>query len=113
MHELSIAMSIIEIAEENARNEKATVINEIELDIGTQSGVVLEALDFAMQAAVRGTMLEHAEVKINTIPARAACTSCQHEFYVEDLFSPCPECGHPFCEIIQGRELKVRSLKVE
>jgi len=113
MHELSIAISIIEIAEENARREKAIVINEIELDIGTQSGVVLEALDFAMQAAVKGTLLEKAEVKINSIPAKAACTKCQHEFYVDDMFSPCPECGNPFCEIIQGRELKVRSLKVE
>lgn len=113
MHELSIAMSIIEIAEENARREKARIINEIELDIGTQAGVVLEALDFAMQSAVQGTMLESARVKINTIPAKAACAACQHEFYVEDVFNPCPECGNPFSEIIQGRELKVKSLKVE
>lgn len=113
MHELSIAMSIIEIAEENARRENASIINEIELDIGTQSGVVLEALDFAMQSAVRDTMLEKAVVKINSIPARAACSKCQHEFYVDDVFNPCPECGNPFSEIIQGRELKVRSLMVE
>lgn len=113
MHELSIAMSIIEIAEENAKRENAAVITEIELDIGTQSGVVLDALDFAMQSAVQGTMLEKARVKINSIAARASCTKCQHEFYVEDIFTPCPECGNPFCEIIQGRELRVKSLKVE
>ena len=113
MHELSIAMSIIEIAEENAKREDARRITEIELDIGTQSGVVLEALDFAMQAAVKGTMLENADVKINTIPARAQCTRCQHRFFVSDLFSACPKCGHPFCEVTQGRELRVKSLKVE
>ncbi len=38
MHELSIAMSIVEIAEENAKNANTTVIIEIELDIGSQSG---------------------------------------------------------------------------
>lgn len=113
MHELSIAMSIIDIAEENAKRENASVINEIELDIGTQSGVVLEALDFAMQSAVQGTMLEKAEVKINSIAARGACSKCQHEFYVKEMFAPCPECGNPFCEIIQGKELRVKSLKVE
>lgn len=113
MHELSIAISIIEIAEENAKREKASVINEIELDIGTQSGVVLDALEFAMQAAVIGTMLEKAAVKINSIPAKAVCMKCKHDFFVDDLFSPCPECAHPFCEITEGRELKVRSLKVE
>ena len=113
MHDLSIAISIVEIAEENAKREKATVINEIELDIGSQSGVVLEALEFAMQAAVKGTMMEKAEVKINSIPAKATCIKCQHQFFIADLFSPCPKCGHPFCEVVQGRELKVRSLKVE
>lgn len=113
MHELSIAMSIVEIAEENAKNANTSVINEIELDIGSQSGVVLEALEFAMQSAKLGTMLENAEVKINFIPAKAICTICQHEFYIDDLFSPCPECGDFFCEIIQGKELKVKSLKAE
>jgi hydrogenase nickel incorporation protein HypA/HybF len=106
-------MSIIEIAEENARKENASVINEIELDIGTQSGVVLEALEFALQSAVRGTMLEKADVKINTIPARAQCVSCSHQFYVDDLFQACSKCGNPFCEITQGKELRVKSLKVE
>jgi hydrogenase nickel incorporation protein HypA/HybF len=113
MHELSIAMNIVEIAEENARNANTSVITEIELDIGTQSGVVLEALEFAMQSAVQGTMLEKAEVKINSIPAKGVCSQCRHEFFVEDLFAPCPECGNPFCEIIQGKELKVKCLKAE
>lgn len=113
MHELSIAMSIIEIAEENAKKANTTVINEIELDIGTQSGIVLEALEFAMQSAIIGTMAEKAKVKINTIPARAVCAECQNEFYVDEIFAPCPKCGNPFCEIIQGKELKVKSLKAE
>jgi hydrogenase nickel incorporation protein HypA/HybF len=113
MHELSIAMSIVEIAEENARNANTTVINEIELDVGTQSGIVLEALEFAMQSAVIGTMLEKANVKINTIRARAVCAECQNEFSVDEIFAPCPKCGNPFCEIIQGKELKVKSIKAE
>lgn len=113
MHELSIAMSIIEIAEENAKNANTSVINEIELDIGSQSGVVVEALDFAMQSAKLGTMLANAEVKINLIPAKAICTRCHHEFFVDDLFEPCPACGDFFCDIIQGKELKVKSLKAE
>lgn len=113
MHELSIAMNIVEIAEENAKMAKATVINEIELDIGSQSGVVIEALEFAMQSAVQGTMLDQAAVKINIIPAQAVCSQCQNKFFIKELFEACPECGNPFCEIIQGKELKVKSLKAE
>ena len=113
MHELSIAMSIIEITEENARREHASVITEIELDIGTQSGVVLDALEFAMEAAVKGTMLEHAVVKINSIPATARCNACHHTFPAADIFSPCPRCGNPYSEVTAGKELRVKSLKVE
>jgi len=113
MHELSIAMNIIEITEENAKKANASVISEIELDIGTQSGIVIEALEFAMESATKSTMLENAEVKINSIPARSVCSKCNNEFYIEDIFTACPECGNPFCDVIQGKELKLKSLKIE
>ncbi|OQX75909.1 MAG: hydrogenase maturation nickel metallochaperone HypA [Bacteroidetes bacterium 4484_249] len=113
MHELSIAMSIIEIAEENAKKENASVITEIELDIGRQSGVVMEAMEFAIESAKMGTMLENANWVINEIPALARCTSCKYEFETQELFSPCPECGNPFADIYQGKELRVKTLKVE
>ena len=113
MHELSIAMSIIEIAEENAKRENASVITEIELDIGKQAGVVLEAMEFAIESAKQGTMLENANWVINKIPALARCASCNHEFETQDLFSPCPECSNPFSEIYQGKELRVKTLKIE
>jgi hydrogenase nickel incorporation protein HypA/HybF len=113
MHELSIALDIIEIAEENARKANASVITEIELDIGSQAGVVIEALEFAIESAKKDTMLEKANWVINEIPAFARCTSCHHEFETDDLFSPCPKCSNPFSDIFQGRELRVKSLKVE
>ena len=113
MHELSIAMSIIEIAEENAKRENASVITEIELEIGRQAGVVMEALDFAIESAKQGTMLEKANWVINEIPAMARCTSCNNEFETKDLFTPCPKCSNPFSEIYQEKELRVKSLIVE
>jgi hydrogenase nickel incorporation protein HypA/HybF len=113
MHELSIVMNIIDIAEENARKEHASVITEIELDIGRQAGVVMEALDFAIDSAKKGTMLEKANWVINEIPALSRCPSCCHEYESSDWFSPCPECQSPFPEVLQGRELRVKSLQVE
>ena len=106
-------MNIIEIAEENAKKANASVINEIELDIGNQAGVVREALEFAIESAKKDTLLEKAKWVINEIPALARCTECHHEFEPDDLFSPCPNCGNPFSDIFQGKELKVKSLKVE
>lgn len=113
MHELSIVMSIIDIAEENARRENASVIIEIELDIGQQSGVVIDSLNFAIESAKRGTMLEKATWVINEIPALIRCASCNHEYGSSDRFSPCPACQSFFSEVLQGQELRVKSLQVE
>ncbi|MFO7830631.1 MAG: hydrogenase maturation nickel metallochaperone HypA [Desulfuromonadaceae bacterium] len=113
MHELSIVMNIIDIAEDNARRENASVILEIELDIGRQAGVVMESMDFAIEAAKRGTMLEKANWVINEIPARSRCLSCHQEYESSDWLSPCPYCQNPFSESLQGRELRVKSLQVD
>ena len=63
MHELSIVMSIVEIAQQQAYNANATVIDEIELDIGTMSGIEMDALEFAWSQGVKQTILEQANKK--------------------------------------------------
>jgi hydrogenase nickel incorporation protein HypA/HybF len=113
MHEFSIAVNIVEIAEEYASRENASVVREIEIEVGELSGVVVDALKFCLEAAVKDGPLEEAERRICTIEGRARCRSCSHEFRVQELYSPCPKCGSPAPEIIQGRELRVKSLLVE
>lgn len=112
MHELSIVMSIINIAEQQARAAHATVIDEIELDIGTMSGIEMDALDFAWTGAVKQTMLERAEKKVNRIAAKAHCIDCDAEFAIEKYYDACPVCGEHLLYILQGKELKVKSLVV-
>ena len=55
MHELSIAMSIVDIAAEYAARDNAKCVTEIEIEVGTLAGVVIDALDFAMEAAIKNT----------------------------------------------------------
>lgn len=112
MHELSIVMSIVDIAQNQAREAHATVIEEIELDIGTLSGIEMDALDFAWQEGVRTTMLEKANRKINRIEGKAACLDCVNTFTIEHYYDACPECGGHLINIIQGKELRVKSLVV-
>lgn len=112
MHELSIVMSIIDIAEQQARTANATVIEEIELDIGTMSGVEMQALTFAWNQAVKQTMLKDAVKKINSIIARAACSDCSTSFVIEKYDDACPVCGGHLLHFLQGKELRVKSLLV-
>jgi hydrogenase nickel incorporation protein HypA/HybF len=113
MHELSIAQNIIEIVEENAKDLEGGMISEVELDIGTVSGVIPETLEFALDVAVKDTILEKAKFKINIIKAKAHCNECKKEFELEDIYTLCPHCGSLQFEIISGKELKVKSIKIE
>ncbi len=112
MHELSIVLSIVDIAEEQTRKAGARQVDRIDLEIGALSGVELDALDFAWDVGVKYTMLQHAERHIHTIPARARCMDCGHEFSILQLYEACPACGQYLNEVIQGKELRVRSLEV-
>ena len=112
MHELSIAIDIVDIATREAAKENATKINKVDIEVGTLSGVVIEALETAMTEAIRDTMLEGSHISIHEIPAMARCKVCRHEFKIDDWLSLCPECGSPENEVIQGRELRLKTLEV-
>ena len=112
MHELSIVQSIVQIAEEQVRKAGAQTVDSIELEIGTLAGVEWDALDFAWQAGVPRTVLAQAERIVHRLPARARCSGCSTEFDLEEWFGPCPHCGETFSDLLQGRELRVKSLTV-
>jgi hydrogenase nickel incorporation protein HypA/HybF len=112
MHELSIVMSIIEITESEINKAGGGIAEEIELDIGTLSTIEMEAFDFAWQQGVIGTVLEDAELHVNRIEGRAKCLECAIEFHIDNLYDSCPDCGGFFNQIIQGKELKVKTISV-
>ncbi len=113
MHEFSIAVSMVDIALEYAAKSNAEIVNEIELEIGELSGVVMDAMTMAMSAATKGTLLENARVKIVEVPGKARCRACGHTFRIRNIFDPCPQCGGFNPEIISGKELRVKSLNIE
>jgi hydrogenase nickel incorporation protein HypA/HybF len=113
MHELSIAYSIIDIAESEARKANAKSIKSIELEIGKLAGIEYESLEFALQAAIQSTMLEHATIEVDKPDGRAKCNACNQEFIITQLFEQCPVCQGYNLNIIRGKELRVKSLIVE
>ncbi|RLD21554.1 MAG: hydrogenase maturation nickel metallochaperone HypA [Bacteroidetes bacterium] len=113
MHELSIALGIVKIAEEESRKANAKVVTSIELEIGTMAGIEMDSLDFAWPVAVKDTVLENAKREIDLIPAKAKCLECQTEYDLEHTFDVCPSCNSYFKDIFQGKELRVKALEVE
>jgi hydrogenase nickel incorporation protein HypA/HybF len=113
MHEMSIALGIVDLAMEYATREGAEKVLELELDIGTHSGVEITALRSAMEIAVKDTPLEQSLLRVNEIRASAECSECGHSIEVETPLSGCPVCGNPGIRIIRRKELQLKSLLVE
>ncbi len=112
MHELSIAMSIVALAEEQARDHQASEIEELELEIGKLAGVELQALTFALESAVKGSMMENARIIRHDIDGEGRCADCETIFPVESLFTACPYCGSYCVNIQKGKELRLKSIVV-
>jgi len=113
MHEMSIALSIIDIADKEAKKANATKVTEIELEVGQLAGVEYRALEFAFESAVKNTILENARVKIHKPKGKAICVDCKASFETSNLFSACPKCGGFFYNVISGKELRVKTLLVD
>ncbi len=112
MHELSIAMSLIEVASEEAQRLGASVV-ALHLRVGVLSGVEKDALLGAYELARQGTPLAQAELLIETVPITAWCPRCRAERLIP---SPqemgCPFCESPATDIRGGRELEVVGLEI-
>ena len=112
MHELSIVMGILKIAETETEKAGAKQVDLIELEIGTLAGVELEALDFVWSGAVKDTILENAKRKIDLINGKGQCMECDRIFPLEHVYDPCPNCQNYLKGIIQGKELRIKALEV-
>ena len=113
MHELSIAMSIIDLATKEAKKGNATRVKEVELEIGEMAGVDKEALDFSLRIAMQHTLLEDAKVNIVEIESLAVCRDCKTRFSPVSMYDSCPHCHSYGVEFLRGRELRLKSLLVE
>ena len=70
MHELSIAMSIVEAACEEAERQGNPPVEEVRLRIGSQAGVVQDALLFSWPLACEGTRIEGASLVVEEAAGR-------------------------------------------
>src|ERR1700749_1507848 len=76
MHELSIAMSIVDMAQEEAERRDVK-IDAVHLELGPLSGVVAEALLFSYEMACSGTRLEGSRLVIKDVAIEVYCPSCK------------------------------------
>ena len=71
MHELSIAMSIVEIASEEAQRQGSARVEAVHLKLGALSGVVKDALLFSWDLACEDTPIAGARLAIEEVRGTA------------------------------------------
>jgi hydrogenase nickel incorporation protein HypA/HybF len=113
MHELSIAVNILDIVCEEAQRRDARVL-AVHLKVGPLSGVVPQALEFAFELAREGTELADCRLVVEDMPITIYCPTCAVEKRARSLQSLCCcDCGAPAARLIGGQELELAALEIE
>ena len=113
MHELSLAMEVVELAAREAQKHGVSRILEMEIDVGDLSGVDAETFQSALEMVVGNTLLEKTLIRVMCKPGRGVCSDCNEEFEMRERLSRCPLCNGFPSEISGGEEFRVVSLVAE
>lgn len=113
MHEMTLAVSIVDLAVQTAERENGNRISRIEIEVGNLAGVLTDSLEFCFEAASRATMAEGASFQIVLRKAHGLCKDCGSSFDVAAYYQHCPDCGGVGVEISGGQQLKVIAVTIE
>lgn len=113
MHELSIALCLIEGVLAEAEKQGGVHVEAVRVKVGVLSGVDKDALEFSYGVACEETPLEGTRLVIEESPAIIYCPACDAERILPSIQRLCcPECQTPARDIRGGRELEIIALEV-
>jgi hydrogenase nickel incorporation protein HypA/HybF len=111
MHELSIALSIVEGALEEAERRAAGQIEAVHVRVGRLSGVDKDALLFSYGIACQGTAMAESRLLIEDVEVAVFCSRCGAERAAAFPMLVCAHCGEPGGRVIRGQELEITALE--
>jgi hydrogenase nickel incorporation protein HypA/HybF len=112
MHELSIAVSIVEGALEEAERRTAGQVQAVHIRVGPLAGVDKDALVFSYGIACQGTAMAESRLVIEDVEVAIFCSRCGAE---RRAFYPplvCVECGELGERVVRGAELEITALEM-
>jgi hydrogenase nickel incorporation protein HypA/HybF len=114
MHEMGIAMEIIDIARASIPEDmQGAKIQRVNLQVGKLSAIVPDSLRFCFDLATKETPLEGAELVIEELDVVARCKDCQAQWTVTEPVFTCTACQSGAIDILSGRELDITSIEIE
>ena len=113
MHEMGIAMQVVEIAVAAIPpGLNGSRVERVNLRVGKLSAVVPDSLRFCYDVVVRDTPLAGSTLNIEEVPVTARCGDCGRQWTADLPDFVCARCGSGAVRILSGQELEVVSLDV-
>jgi len=111
MHEYSVASSLLELVEKQAREHAAERVVAVHVRIGALSGVEPDLLRTAWELVRERSLAAGAALRLEAVPARWACSRCAAPV-APGLVLRCADCGEPG-RLAAGDELLLARIEME
>lgn len=113
MHELSIALSIVDGALEELQRLGAAEASAVHLRLGRLAGVDKEALQFSYGVACEETPLAASRLVIEDVEVAIFCPVCKSErLTISFPILRCAVCGALAERVVHGEELEIRAMEI-
>jgi hydrogenase nickel incorporation protein HypA/HybF len=112
VHELSLALGILDSVTEQAAERGIERVIAVHLRVGAMAGIVRDSLRFSWDLASAETVAAGSRLEIEEIPLAVFCERCGQEKTLERIILRCPACGSPTPQIVRGRELQIVAMEV-
>ena len=112
MHELSIALSILDEIDVQLERHGGAAVEVVYVRVGVLSGVDPQALRFAYEIACAGTSFAGSRLEIESVPLLVSCLQCGTRHTPDPQHIFCPLCISPEQQVLEGRELEVTALEL-
>ncbi len=116
MHEGAVAESIVDILKQVKVENDLSIIRKVRLKIGILSGVMVDALLFALDALkTEEEIIGKTEFDVVRTHVKAKCNICNKDYEykdVTDIVMLCSDCGMPL-DIVEGKEMEIIDIEGE
>ncbi len=117
MHEMGVALNIVERVERYARRYGVQRVVKVTMSIGELSAVIPGYLQKCWGHATDNTILAGSELAFETVEGILICDRCHAEFraleHEVDHMPTCPDCGSQSWKVKCGNELIIKEITVE
>lgn len=113
MHEMTLVHSLLSVAEQHARERRATGIRRLTCTIGCLRAIDSQLLNESFAIARADSLARDADLEVRPSKIELICAKCGHRGRVDHLRFDCPMCFSSDIELSGGDELELTSLELE